>query len=111
MQKGAYGFGIARSVDPVRSRARLSELCELMSAAVGTIFIPSHVDSYRRLANEVEAGDLGVAWIPPIPCIELEQRVQNLMLILPVRRGSTSYHSALIARRDGPRSLSEVKGK
>ena len=111
MQKGAYGFGIARSIEPVRSRARLGELCEMLSSAVGAIFLPTHVDSYRRLVDGLDGGELGVAWVPPIPCIELEQRAPSSGLLLPVRRGSTSYNSALIALRSGPRSLSDVKGK
>ena len=111
MQKGAFGFGIARSVDPVRSRARLAELCGLLSQGVGTIFIPSHADNYKQLAKQVVDGELAIAWMPPIPCIDLEAVEPGATLILPVRGGRTSYFSALFARTDGPRSLADVKGK
>jgi phosphonate transport system substrate-binding protein len=111
MGRGALGFGIARSVDPVRSRARLAELCGLLSSALGQIFIPQHLETYKELTQGVLQGELGIAWMPPIPCVELEELAPNARLLLPVRGGRSSYFSALVARRDGPRTLAEVKAK
>jgi ABC-type phosphate/phosphonate transport system substrate-binding protein len=110
MSAGAHAFGIARSIDPIRSRARLAELCELMIRDVGGVVMPHHADSYRRLAEDFESGRVAVAWMPPLLCIELEKRSECAETLLPVRGGAVSYYSALVARRGkGPASLADVK--
>ena len=108
--RGTLSFGIARAIDPVKSRVRLAELCEEMTRAVGVVVMPHHADAYRRLAADFSDGVVGMAWMPPLLCIELDKRAATAQVVLPVRRGALTYHSALVARRGaGPRSLSEIK--
>ncbi len=57
--RGAYGFGIARSLDVSASRTRLSEACEIASRATGVVFFPHHALTYRELAESIVRGDLG----------------------------------------------------
>ncbi len=103
-------FGIARSIDPVRSRARLAELCELMIRDVGGIVMPHHAETYRQLAGDFASGRVALAWMPPLLCIELDKQHATAEVVLPVRGGSVTYYSALVARRSGgPRSLADVK--
>jgi phosphonate transport system substrate-binding protein len=110
MSAGAHAFGIARFIDPVRSRARLAELCELMNRDVGGVVMPHHADSYRRLAEDFQSGRVAVAWMPPLLCIELEKRSESAEMVLPVRGGAVTYYSALVARRGrGPASLADAK--
>jgi phosphonate transport system substrate-binding protein len=110
MARGAFGFGIARSTDPVTSRARLAELCEVLTRDLGALFLPHHASSYRQLAADFGSGAAPVAWMPPLLCIELEKLQASSAIVLPVRNGSMMYYSALFARATGPRSLSEVRG-
>ncbi len=110
MARGAYGFGIARTLQPVKSRARLAGLCELMTRDLGVVFLPQHADSYHELVRDFDRGATAVAWMPPLPCIEVEKRQSGASVVLPVRSGSMTYFSALVAcRTRGPRTLADVK--
>jgi phosphonate transport system substrate-binding protein len=106
----AYSFGVARTTHP-RSPELLAELCELMSMACDAEITPRLPHTYRLLADEVALGKTAIAWMPPIPCVELEEKGLAEAITLPVRDGLTAYFSALLARRDGPRTLAEVKAK
>jgi phosphate/phosphite/phosphonate ABC transporter binding protein len=108
--RGSFGFGIVRSVEPSQGRARLAELCSILSDDLGTIFIPHHPVSYGALADQCERGDLAVAWMPPLATARLEATGKVSILALPVRRGAVSYRAALITRRDGPATLAELQG-
>src|SRR5258708_4595994 len=109
--RGTFGFGLARSLDFHTSLSIFTELCELLSDAVGTVFYPHHALSYAELSAGLEKGELGLAWTPPIPAIELQDRGAVALLVAPVRRGSTLYHAALIARPGGPASVDELRGR
>lgn len=106
-----FGFGLARSLDFHTSVTCFTELCELLSQATGQVFYPHHALSYGELAAGLERGDLGMAWAPPITAIDLLERAQATLLVTPVRKGSTLYHSALVVRPGGPKSLEELRGK
>jgi len=54
---------------------------------------------------------MGLAWMPPIPCVELEENGGGVVLAVPARKGLASYYSALFARRGGPRTIHECEGK
>ena len=118
----AFGFGLARSLDFDTAVTCFTEFCELLSQAVGCTFFPHHALSYAELSAGLERGELGLAWTPPIPAIDLQDRNAATFLVAPVRKGSTFYHSAFITRptTEGPRSdrvisspsrLAELKGK
>jgi phosphonate transport system substrate-binding protein len=109
--RGAIGFGIVRSIDPTRGRARLAELCEALGKDLDSLFIPHHPESYRKLVSAFEAGDVAVAWLPPIASAQLVERGRAELLALPIRRGAVAYRSALIVRRGGPASLADLKGR
>ena len=108
--RGAYGFGMVRTADLAANRPLIGELCELLSRASGVVFYPHNALSYRELGESLERGGVGIAWMPPIPAIDLVDHKSATVLALPVRRGVTSYQSALIGRRGGPKSLNELKG-
>jgi ABC-type phosphate/phosphonate transport system substrate-binding protein len=102
---------MARSHAVGAAQALFKELCEIVTEVTGTVFYAHHALSYRELSEALEHGDLGVAWMPPIPAIELEDKGVAAPLALPSRRGSTSYHAAFITRRGGPKSLAELQGR
>lgn len=106
-----WGFGIVRANDWSDGKAPFEELCTLASAAAGVRFEPVMTSSYDELAAAIREGEVGLAWLPPIPTIELEARRAASVLAIPARRGVTMYHSAFIVRRGGPRTLAELRGR
>lgn len=101
-----WGFGI---VQP--TAGPLHDLCALASEVSGVAFEPFLASSYAELTAAFEDGVVGLAWLPPVPTIELEGRRIASVLAIPARSGQTTYHAAFIVRRGGPRSLAELRGR
>ncbi len=107
-----WGFGIVQAQELERAgRSVFEELCKLVSQATGLQFRPVIASSYRALTDGLERAEIGLAWLPPIPSIELETRRLTTVLAIPARNGSTTYHSALVVRKGGPRSIEELRGR
>jgi phosphonate transport system substrate-binding protein len=106
-----WGFGVVRANDWSDGRTPFAELCALASAAAGVRFEPVMTSSYDELAAAIRDGEVGLAWLPPIPTIELEASGTASVLAIPARRGSTIYHAAFIVRRGGPKTLAELRGR
>ncbi len=102
---------MVRSNDWGAGPAPFEELCRLASAASGVTFVPDVVASYAELSAAILDGEVGLAWLPPVPTIELEARGAASVLAIPARRGSSTYHSAFIVRRGGPKTLAELRGR
>ena len=92
------------------AQTRLKELCAIVSEATGESFVPRHAPSYRELAQGIRLGDVGVAWMPPIPAIELDEEGAATPLALPWRNESTSYYSALVTREGRAKGVMELQG-
>jgi len=106
------GFGIVQANEfQDLGRGPFEELCELASKAVGVRFSPFVATSYRELSSALESGELDLAWLPPIPTIDLIARDLASPLAIPARRGATTYHAALIVRRGGPKSIEGLRGR
>jgi phosphonate transport system substrate-binding protein len=105
------GFGIVRANDWSDGRAPFDALCCLASEAAGVRFAPVLMASYDELAAAVRDGEVGLAWLPPVPTIELEAEGVASVLAIPARRGAVSYHSAFVVRRGGPKTLVELRGR
>lgn len=107
-----WGFGIVRSGDSPQIRVRLEELCQEASAASGVRFTAWIATSYKELADAMDDNEVGLAWMPPLPTLELINRGVAEPLAIPARQGTTSYHAALVVRREkGPRSLASLQGR
>lgn len=107
-----WGFGIVQTQELERAGPRvLDELCALLSQEVGVRFRPVVASGHRDLAEAVEEGDVGLAWLPPIMSIELEARDITTVLAIPARNGTTTYHTALVVRPGGPRGVAELRGR
>ena len=106
-----WGFGVVRSGDGPQVRLRLEELCQLASAASGVRFTPWIAASYKELAEAMDDNEVGLAWMPPLPTLDLMSRGIADPLAIPARGGGTSYHAALVVRRNGPKALSELAGR
>lgn len=106
-----WGFGIVRSIDWAQGQSPFEELCAFASAAAGLRFEPVVAASYAELTAAILDGEVGLAWLPPVPTIDLETRRAASVLAIPARRGSTIYHAAFIVRRGGPKTLAELRGR
>jgi phosphonate transport system substrate-binding protein len=106
-----WGFGIVRSNDWGQGQSPFEELCALASGAAGVRFEPVVAASYAELTAALADGEVGLAWLPPVPTIDLETRGTASVLAIPARRGSTTYHAAFIVRRGGPKTLAELRGR
>ncbi len=106
-----WGFGIVRANDWSDGKAPFQELCTLASEAAGVRFEPVLTSSYAELTAMIVEGEVGLAWLPPVPTIELEARQAATVLAIPARRGHTMYHAAFIVRRGGPKTLAELRGR
>ncbi len=105
-----WGFGIVQAQELERAgRSSFEELCELVSEATSIRFRPVIATSYRELSAGIERAEVGLAWLPPLPTIELESRRLTTVLGIPARNGTTTYHSALIVRRGGPRNVADLR--
>lgn len=107
----SWGFGVARADAVTTTQAVLGEICHLATAASGERLTPFFAENYKELASALRTGEIGVAWMPPIPALESETQGVGTVLALPARKGSATYHAAFITRKGGPRSLSECAGK
>lgn len=111
VQRGSLGFGIVRSIDATRGRARLAELCELMAQDLGILLVPHHPESYSKLVAAFDSGEISIAWLPPIASSQLADRGRSTVLAMPVRRGEISYRATIIARKGTVSSLGDLSGK
>jgi phosphonate transport system substrate-binding protein len=105
-----WGFGMARSHAVGAAQSRLKDLCAIVSDATDTTFIPHHAESYGELAAAIRHGDVGIAWMPPIPAIELEEEGAAAPLALPMRQDGSSYYAALITREGRSKAISDLRG-
>lgn len=107
---GSTGFGVVPSVDAAANRPRFVEICELLGRATGTPFHPYFGASYRDMLSALSQDDAGLAWVPPLLALEGMEKKLASPLVVPVRRGSTSYYSAILVRPGGPTLLTGLRG-
>lgn len=110
------GFGIVRANEPHDDVPGLfAELCSRAKKATagsgGVALRPVIATSYRELVTAIGEGDLALAWLPPFPTMELERKNLGTVLAIPARSGLTTYHTALVVRKGGPKTLEELRGK
>lgn len=107
-----WGFGIVQTQELERAGPRVfDELCTLLGEAAGVRFRPYVATGHRDLGEAIEEREVGLACLPPIMTIELESRQVASVLAIPARNGTTTYHTALVVRPGGPRSITELKGR
>ena len=111
MTRREWGFGVARTDAAGAGPAVLGELCSFASQVTGERFAPHFVSNYRELASGLADGTIGVAWMPPIPAVEMEETGSGTVIALPARKSGVSYYAAFIAHRGGPRTLRECEGR
>jgi phosphate/phosphite/phosphonate ABC transporter binding protein len=102
--------GIALTTDPHVTRGLLQQLCLALGEATGIEVIPSGVVSYGRLVAQLDAREVDLVWLPPVPALRAIARGQVKPIALPIRNGDSSYRTALFSRPDSRwRKLKDLK--
>lgn len=112
-------FGIA-GADAVAA-ACFVDLCRAASAALGEIELaPRHFPSYAALREAIAAGDVALAWAPPLLGSDLSDAGLATPIAVPVRHGATTFSAAFVVtkstikdHREWPtkRALEAIRGK
>lgn len=90
--------------------ARLDELCRRLGSALQTRVIAAPAKSYEELGREAGEGNTELAWLPPVIGSRLVQAGRVLPIVLPLRRGKATFHTALFVRDDS-NSLTWAKSR
>lgn len=115
-----WGLGIVQSLELERAgQHALGELCDLLAAGSDVRLRPFVAQSHAELTRAIDDEEVALAWLPPIPTIELEDSRLATVLAIPLRSGRTSYWSALVTRRgirpnaarDLATTLAELRGR
>ena len=101
-----FAFGLPPSLgkDPVFEMAR--EFADVLFAARFTTVVPYR--SYEALQQGLFSGEVDAAWGPPIICARVEA-AGGIVAHRAIRRGGTTYRSALICRKQDRWDLGIVK--
>lgn len=94
-----WGFGIARAHERATAREAVGELCAHAAASTGLTLVAHRASSYAELSDALERGEVGVAWMPPVPALDLVDRGAAVPIAIPARSGFTSYYSAIVVKR------------
>lgn len=85
-----------------RTQEALGVFCRQLETSTGLGVAPCVVPSYAALSDGVIAGEIDLAWAPPLVAIDLEDRRAAAPLVVIKRSVRAGYHSALFARADAP---------
>jgi phosphonate transport system substrate-binding protein len=104
-----YRFGLPPSVGLTENDPRLSQLSEAISAGLARPAQAVLTKSYQDLGKRMQRSELEAAWSPPFVAARLEA-LGFQVLLRGVRKGTSTYRSALIAANPVP-SLDWLKGR
>lgn len=91
-------------------KALLPRLGKLLSTVLDTAVTPTLARSYDDLSEELLAGKVDIAWLPPLLLARATLRGATLAAV-PQRGGWLTYRSALLVRKDQPViGLSRMRG-
>jgi phosphate/phosphite/phosphonate ABC transporter binding protein len=95
----------------LRQGAELDRFCAALSAATGLEVSAHEIGDYSDLLDAMQAGDIDLAWLPPVVALRVTARGKTVPIALPVRGGSPHYSTALFARPDSNiQSLADLAG-
>jgi phosphate/phosphite/phosphonate ABC transporter binding protein len=91
---------------------RVNAFLRWVGERAGVQLVRRQARSYDELVKLLRAGDLDVAWLPPIPFARLDEEGIVRALVTAERGGVDQYVSVLLARSDSPIAvLADVKGR
>src|SRR5690606_3777649 len=76
--------------------------CAALADATGLPAVAHAASDYPDLLQALRAGQVDIAWLPPVVALRAASTGRALPIALPVRRGVSSFYSALFARSESP---------
>lgn len=105
-------FGLVPPASFLGVEPRVNAFLRWVGERAGVQLVRRQARSYDELVKLLRAGDLDVAWLPPIPYARLEGEGIVRALVAAERGGVDQYVSVLLARADSPINVaSDLKGK
>ncbi|MBU8896193.1 phosphonate ABC transporter substrate-binding protein [Corallococcus sp. H22C18031201] len=105
----SFRFGLPPSLGSEMARERAERLSAFLQRALGKLVEVSMAPSYETLAKDLLSGRADAAWAPPFVCARMEAMGVRV-LVRGVRRGMSSYRSALVCRAGAGLSVERLKG-
>jgi phosphonate transport system substrate-binding protein len=105
----AFRFGLPPSLGSTAAQERAELLSAFVEQALGKRVEVSVAPSYEALAKDLLAGRADAVWAPPFVCARVEAMGVRV-LARGVRRGRSSYRSALVARAGSGLTLEKLQG-
>jgi phosphonate transport system substrate-binding protein len=95
---GALVFGVVRRSE--QTEASAAEFCGWLARATGLDVQARVADGYAELLADIVAGEIDVAWLPPLVAIDAQDQAGVTLVAVVQRRDPKGYHSALFTRAD-----------
>ena len=93
-------FGYAAYGASTSMRERIAQFSLALGTHANAELAVYEAESYEDLARAVVAGEVDLAWLPPLAFIALERRGAVAALVSAMRGGDTAFYSAIIVARD-----------
>ncbi len=98
--RGGLLLGITAPTDYEAAVRDGASLGAALTASLGKPVEVVVLDRYEQLAAAVAAGDVDLAWLPPLAYLRAREQAAVTPLRRAVRRGSVGYRSVIFARAD-----------
>lgn len=103
--------GEARTRWAPRRGPALDRFCAALGDVSGYPVTTHDLADYGDLVDAMQAGDVDVAWLPPVIALRATGRGRAVPIALPMRNGAAFYSTALFTRPDSPiRELGDLRG-
>lgn len=103
-------FALPPSLGVTEAKGRAERLEQFLAQALAQPVQVVVGESYQVLAKDLLAGRLDAAWAPPFVCARIEAMGVRI-LVRGVRRGGSTYRSALVCRADFGLTLEKLPGR
>lgn len=105
----SFRFGLPPSLGSESAHERADRLAAFLQRALGKLVEVHVASSYETLAKDLLSGRADAAWAPPFVCARMEAMGVRV-LVRGVRRGASSYRSALLCRAGAGLKVETLKG-
>jgi phosphonate transport system substrate-binding protein len=93
---GELGVGILPLSDSEATRSKIAAFCDALGQALGRPVTPRRTADYRELVDALEAGEVSIAWLPPVAAARGVRDGTLRAAAVAVRSGAAGYSTALI---------------